>query len=157
MKDANAEYVQRLRVTESASDQEIQDALHQLFNSSPQGNSSLYSSPQGIQGPQDQSILTTGPQGQISSTNENRLPSVIAATSVSKIQVDESFKNSLNSLLHQEAPYAGILEELLGGTRQIKQNNLIFKRLNGILCIHVVCALVLHRIGQCSAAGTGNR
>ena len=126
MKDANAEYVQRLRVTESASDQEIQDALHQLFKSSPQG----------IQGPQDQSILTTAPQGQISSTNEDRLPSVIAATSVSKIQVDESFKNSLNSLLHQEAPYAGILEELLGGTRQIKQNNLIFKRLNGILCIH---------------------
>ena len=136
VKDANAEYVQRLRVTESASDQEIQDALHQLFKSSPQGNSSLYSSPQGIQGPQDQPILTTGPQGQISSTNEDRLPSVIAATSVSKIQVDESFKNSLNSLLHQEAPYAGILEELLGGTRQIKQNNLIFKRLNGILCIH---------------------
>ena len=50
--------------------------------------------------------------------------------------MDESFKNSLNSLLHQEAPYADILKELLGGTRQIKQNNLIFKNKNGILCVH---------------------
>ena len=37
VKDANAEYVQRLRVKESAIDQEIQDGVHQLFKSSPQG------------------------------------------------------------------------------------------------------------------------
>ena len=35
VKDANAEHVQKLRVNERATDQEIQDALHQLFNSSP--------------------------------------------------------------------------------------------------------------------------
>ena len=35
--DANAEYVQRLRVLEDATNEQIQDALHKLFNSSPQG------------------------------------------------------------------------------------------------------------------------
>ena len=30
--------VQKLRVSELATDQEIQNALHQLFHSSPQGN-----------------------------------------------------------------------------------------------------------------------
>ena len=48
VKDANAEYVQKLRMNELATDQEVQEALHQLFNSSPQGN----------QGPQGQSVLT---------------------------------------------------------------------------------------------------
>ena len=52
VRDANAEYVQKLRVTESATDQEIQAALHQLFSSSPQGTSV-------IQGPQGQIVLNT--------------------------------------------------------------------------------------------------
>ena len=110
VKDANAEYVQKLRVRKVATDQEIQAALHKLFQSSPQGSTQ--------------------------STKDGPRHPIIAATSVSRIQVDESFKNSLNSLLHQEAPYAHILKELLGGTRQIKQNNLIFKNKSGILCVH---------------------
>ena len=35
--DANAEYVQRLRVPEDATNEQIQDALYRLFSSSPQG------------------------------------------------------------------------------------------------------------------------
>ena len=63
MKDANAEYVQKLRVTESATDQEIQNALHQLFKSSPQGHS----------------ILTTQfPQGEICSTNDDMIQALKA-------------------------------------------------------------------------------
>ena len=50
--------------------------------------------------------------------------------------MDESFKNSLKSLLHQEAPYAENLKDLLGGTKQIKQKNLILKNRNGILFVH---------------------
>ena len=59
VKDANAEYVQKLRVSNVATDQEIQAALHRLFQSSPQGISAQ--SPQGIavQGPQDQQIVDT--------------------------------------------------------------------------------------------------
>ena len=37
VKDANAEYVQKLRVSNVATDQEIQTVLHKLFQSSPQG------------------------------------------------------------------------------------------------------------------------
>ena len=49
VKDANAEYVMRLRVAENATGEEIQDALYQLFDSSPQGR-------QSNKGPQGQTI-----------------------------------------------------------------------------------------------------
>ena len=39
VKDANSEYVQRLRVSPDVSDSEIQTALHQLFSQGPQGQS----------------------------------------------------------------------------------------------------------------------
>ena len=35
VKDANSEYVQRLRVSSDASDSEIQSALHKLFSQGP--------------------------------------------------------------------------------------------------------------------------
>ena len=84
VKDANAEYVQKLRVSNVATDQEIQAALHKLFQSSPQGIS--------VQGPQDQQIQRTqdsSPQGSAKSTNYGLRHPIIAATSVSRIQVDE--------------------------------------------------------------------
>ena len=37
VRDANAEFVQKLRISDKATDEEIQTALNQLFNSSPQG------------------------------------------------------------------------------------------------------------------------
>ena len=37
--DANASYVHKLRVAENATNEEIQTALHQLFNNGPQGPS----------------------------------------------------------------------------------------------------------------------
>ena len=54
VKDANAEYVTRLRVAENATDEQIQSALHQLFNQSvlsPQGKTKT----QGNQDPQGHS------------------------------------------------------------------------------------------------------
>ena len=89
-KDANAEYAQKLPVSEVATDQKIQNALHQLFNSSPQGHS----------------VLTKQiPQGTINSTNDDYSPqgdfvedsrrSIIGATAVSKIQLENTFKYSL--------------------------------------------------------------
>ena len=93
-----------MRVSTIATNKEIQDALHQLYNSSPQG-----------------SILSTnedsGPQD-----TETR-PTAIAATAISKIQLDKQLKNSLHSSLQHEIPYVEILEELPGGTRQIKKNH----------------------------------
>ena len=71
VKDANAEYVQKLRISETATDQEIQNALHQLFKSSPQGQISGQDN-QGLQG---QSILIAQlPLGEIQSMNDDSGP-----------------------------------------------------------------------------------
>ena len=136
VKDANAEYVQRLRVPESATNEEIQAALHKLFNSGPQG-------PQDQKGPQGQSVLQKYPQGINCSTNDNESPqgmttnsSILAATAISKIQLDNTLKNSLISTLQTEAPYLGILNQLSTGMRQIVENDLIFKRMNSLLVVH---------------------
>ena len=67
VEDANAEYVQKLRVSKVATDQEIQAALHKLFQSSPQG------------------ISAQSPQGSTQSTNDGPRHPIIAATSVSRI------------------------------------------------------------------------
>ena len=82
VKDANAEYVMRLRVAENATDEEIQNALYQLFNSSPQGRQS-----------------NQGPQGQTNSVEEQTSPSIMSTTAISKIQLDNTKKNSLHSFL----------------------------------------------------------
>ena len=50
--------------------------------------------------------------------------------------MDNQFKNSLYSFLQHEVPYAEILSELLGGMKQVKKNDLIFKRMNGLLFVH---------------------
>ena len=95
VKDANSEYVQRLRMSPDASDSEIQTALHQLFSQGPQGQSA--------EDPQGQSILSND-EGQCRQGNfeSESKPSIIAATSISKLQLDSSFRNSLYSLLQQE-------------------------------------------------------
>ena len=63
-------------------------------------------------------------------------PSIIAAIAISKSQLDNSFKNSLYSLLQQEAPYSEILQELEVGRTNVKQNENVYKMLNGILLVH---------------------
>ena len=132
MTDANAEYVQKLRVPENATNEEIQEALHKLFSSSPQGQ---ISQSEKIQDPQGQSVLTTneatGPQG-----TENEARTIIGATAVSKVQLDNSLRNSLHSFLQHESPYAEILQELQNGSTQVIRNSLIFKRMHGILYVH---------------------
>ena len=65
----------RLHVLADTTDEDIQNALYNLFHSSPQCN----------QGPQGRTIWTTSPQGEFRSTNELSQPSIIAATAISKI------------------------------------------------------------------------
>ena len=81
------------------------------------------------------------PQGEIQSINDDSGPqgtnsSILAPTAISKIQLDNSLKNSLHTALQSESPYSEILQDLSGGTRQIIKNNLIFKRMNRILVVH---------------------
>ena len=117
MKDANAEYVQKLRVPEATTNEEIQAALHRLFSSGPRGDSST----QDQSGPQGQSVLTEYPQDTNCSSNDSSSPqginsssSIIAATAISKIQLDNTLKNSLASALRNEAPYSQVLTQLNG-------------------------------------------
>ena len=136
MTDANASYVQRLRVAENATNQEIQAALHELFNKGPQGPARHQDqlAPQGHsiqQYPQDtNSVEATSPQGTTTSK------AILSSTAISKIQLDPEIKNLLSSALHGEAPYSQILEELEGGARQTILNNLIFKIINSLLMVH---------------------
>ena len=61
---------------------------------------------------------------------------VIAATGISRIQLDNELRNSLLSTLQSEAPYSEILMELSGGARQVVKNHFIFKRVNSLLVVH---------------------
>ena len=86
----------RLRVAENATDDEIQNELYQLFNSSPHGN-------QNIQSPQRQTILATSPQGKSVSMNDDKSrPSIMSATAISKIQLDATLTNSFHFFLQSE-------------------------------------------------------
>ena len=134
--DANASYVQKLRVAKDATNEEIQTALHQLFNNGPQGLSRHQDqlAPQGhtVQMyPQDtQSVQKSSPQG----TTTGK--AILSSTAISKIQLDTEIKNLLSSALHSEAPYSQVLVELEGGSRQTVLNNLIFKLSNSLLMVH---------------------
>ena len=129
IKDANSEYVQRLRVSPDASDSEIQTALHRLFSQGSQGQS--------VKDPQGRSV-SSNDQAQCSPGNisSESKPSIIAATSVSKMQLDNSFRNSLCSLLQQEVPYSERIQELESGGTNVRKNDEMCNMLNGVLLIH---------------------
>ena len=122
VKNANEEYVMRLRVQSDATDEENQSALHHLFNKSAQCPQGKFNVMNGDQDP--------------SQYSEEIKPSVIAPTAVSKLQLDNSFRNSLYSLLRNEAPYDGIITELESGRTQVVKKDEVFKRMNGILAVH---------------------
>ena len=110
-KDANTGYVQKLRVPENATNEEIQTALYKLFQSSPQGSTRF----QDQSSPQGNSVLTKHPQDAIIAMNDqaspqglDSRPSIIAATAISKIQLNDTIKNSITSALQREAPFSEI-------------------------------------------------
>ena len=57
---------------------------------------------------------------------ENK-PSIIAPTTVSKLQLDNSFRNSLYSLLKNEALYDDIITELENAKTQVVKNDEVYK------------------------------
>ena len=68
---------------------------------------------------------------------KNEVKSVIAATAVSQVPKLMSLWRILCILsLQHESPYAEILEELNGETKQVSRNSLIFKRMHRILYVH---------------------
>ena len=123
--DANASYVQKLRVAKDATDDEVQAALHELFKSSPQGHSVTAIQVQAqdqTKSVQDQDTIKT--------------VSVLASTAISKIRLDDELKNSLASAIRREMPYADVLTQLQAGTRQVTSYDVTYKILNSLLVMH---------------------
>ena len=49
---------------------------------------------------------------------------------MSKLQLDDSFRNSIYSLLQNEIPYADIIQELESGRTNVKKGNEVYKMAN---------------------------
>ena len=78
----------------------------------------------------------TKPSALKASFDSETKTSVIAATSISRLQLDNSFRNSLYSLLQQEVPYSEIIQELEAGRTNVGRNDEVCKMSNEILLIH---------------------
>ena len=123
--DANASYVQKLRVAHDATDEEVQAALHELFKSSPQGHSAT-----AVQAQAQDQTNSVQDQDQIKSV------SVLASTAISKIRLDDELKNSLASAIRREMPYADVFTQLQAGARQVTYYDVTYKILNSLLVMH---------------------
>ena len=148
--DANAAYVQQLRVSENASDEEIQAALSKLFqrrseNSDGQGKSvlkmSVNSESQKTEHMLDQiSSGPSRPQPEISSViqDQDQEPEIKSKLSVlrSGIIIDSSLKNRINSLLKEESLYSDIFVELDNGKNEVKRKGEVYKIKRGLLVVH---------------------
>ena len=113
--------------------QKYRSALHQLFSQGPQGQS--------VNDSQSQSIMSSDqaqcPQGdQSPQGNSESKPSIIAATSISKLQLDDSFRISIYSLLRNEISCVDISQELESGRTNVKKGSEVYKMVNKILLIH---------------------
>ena len=148
MHDANAAYVQQLRVSENASDEEIQAALSKLFqrrseSSDGQGKSvlkmSVNSESQKTEHMLDQiSSGPSRPQPEISSVIQDQEPEIKSKLSVlrSGIIIDSSLKNRINSLLKEESLYSDIFVELDSGKNELKRKGEVYRRKRGLLVVH---------------------
>ena len=123
--DANASYVQKLRVAEDATDDEVQAALHELFKSSPQGHSVT-----------DIQVQVQDQSDSIQDQDIVKTVSVLASNAISKIRLDDELKNSLTSTIRREMPYAEVLTQLQAGARQVTCYDVTYKILNSLLVIH---------------------
>ena len=125
--DANAAYVQKLRVPEDASDDQIQAALNQLFsqNMGTENQSVLKMSTQDNVQHQEQLLNQIKPeisdrvqdQVQCPRSDEDCKLSILR----SGVLIDGQFKNKIYSLLKNERPYNSIIAELEAGKIEIKE------------------------------------
>ena len=140
--DANAAYVQRLRVPENASDSEIQAALNRLFNQSmgTEDQSVLKMTVQDNVQYQEQLLNQIKPdfsdqdqvQAQCPRPEKNCKLSILR----SGVLIDAEFKNKIHDLLKIENPYDLIIEELEAGKVETKKKNEVYKMKKGMLVVH---------------------
>ena len=140
--DANAAYVQQLRVASDASDEEIQSALTRLFrkqsdSNDVQGKSVLKISAQSSSQQTEQLLdqISPGPsrpseQTEISTVDRDQVQDSKTKISVlrSGVIIDSSLRENINSLLKKESPYMEMIEELENGKKEIKRKERCIKR-----------------------------
>ena len=140
--DANAAYVQKLRVPEDASDDQIQTALNRLFsqNTETENQSVLKMSTQDNVQHQEQLLNQIKPeisdraqaQVQCPRSSEDCKLSILR----SGVLIDGQFKNQIYSLLKNERPYNSIIAELEAGKIEVKEKNEVYRMKRGMLVVH---------------------
>ena len=140
--DANAAYVQKLRVPEDASDDQIQAALNQLFsqNMGTENQSVLKMSTQDNVQHQEQLLNQIKPeisdqvqdQVQCPRSDEDCKLSILR----SGVLIDGQFKNKIYSLLKNERPYNSIIAELEAGKIEVKEKDEVYRIKRGMFVVH---------------------
>ena len=140
--DANAAYVQKLRVPEDASDDQIQAALNRLFsqNTETENQSVLKMSTQDNVQHQEQLLNQIKPeisdqaqaQVQCPRSDEDCKLSILR----SGVLIDGQFKNQIYSLLKNERPYNSIIAELEAGKIEVKEKDEVYRMKRGMLVVH---------------------
>ena len=140
--DANAAYVQKLRVPENASDNEIQAALNQLFNSNTEteNQSILKMTNQDHVQHQEQILNQLKPEISVQEKAQDQCPGSVEQCKISILRsgvlIDAEFKNKIYDLLKKESPYDSIIQELEAGRVELKRNDDVYRMKRGMLMIH---------------------
>ena len=119
--DANAAYVQRLRVPKNASDSVIQAALNRIFsqNMGTEDQSVLKMSSQDNVQYQEQILNQLKPEISVQEQVQDQCPRSVEKCKLSILRsgvlIDAEFKNKIHELLKNESLYDSIIEELEAG------------------------------------------
>ena len=160
MHDANADLVEELRVPSDANDQTIQEALIRLFNAQDQDQSNADEGQasraqrlvQAIKAADQFQFSSNQIKSELSSETaqfktiktsileaSNQDSQCILAVSRSSVQIDNSLRERINSLLKQEILYKDILNEMESTERnEIIRGKEKYKLQKGLLMIHVI-------------------
>ena len=145
--DANAAYVQQLRVPNDATDDQIQAALTRLFNQNSVSDQQSILKLSIQDSVQDQETLLNQfkPEHSVQDQDQNQMNSRQSKSKIdicklsvlrSGVLIDADFKNKIYSLLKEESPYDVIMAELEGGMTEVKRKNEVFKIRKGMLMMH---------------------
>ena len=145
--DANAAYVQQLRVPNDATDDQIQAALTRLINQNSVSDQQSILKLSAQDSVQDQETLLNQfkPEHSVQDQDQNQMNSrqSKSETDIYKLLVlrsgvllDAEFENKIYSLLKEESPYDVIIAELEGGMTEVKRKNEVFKMRKGMLMMH---------------------
>ena len=113
------ELVDMIRIPSSATDEDVQRKLDQLYNTKGMREKKQYA---------QQQILTEARAEQ----------SAILAISESRVQIDDQFRTEMMQVLRTEPPYEEMIQQLEDPKQpnEVQVNNRVYRIKNGILKVH---------------------